>query len=62
MDACQYFLPSPNEKEPIKSISSYVMPRKPIKTEKLTAYCYKVLNQTEKGQLFYIRVYSGILS
>jgi translation elongation factor EF-G len=44
MDACIHYLPSPDEKEPIKSTTANVMPRKPIKSEKLTAYCYKVVN------------------
>lgn len=52
------YLPSPDEKPPkISTLDG--SKRLPLKNEKLLAYAYKVLNDKVKGNLVYLRIYSG---
>ena len=62
MDGIIDYLPSPTEKAPIVNVLDEDDKRKPISSEKLCAYVYKILNDPEKGCLAFARIYSGVLS
>ncbi|KAL4460614.1 hypothetical protein ABPG72_002901 [Tetrahymena utriculariae] len=61
MDSIVKYLPSPIEKNPVFNVDNHSQVRKPLPNEKLSAYVYKVINDSQKGPLTYIRVYSGTL-
>jgi len=65
MDGIIKYLPSPLERGPVvgwDSGSQRDIFRHPKKDEKLCAFVFKVVNDLFKGQLAYVRIYSGTLT
>lgn len=61
LDAIVDYLPSPTERPPVSSTLNPEIVRKPIKSDRFSAYTFKVICDSELGALAYTRIYSGEL-
>lgn len=59
MDAIVDYLPSPNLRDPVHDAEDKEQIRKPVKTDPLAGYVFKILYDLEMGPLAYTRIYSG---
>lgn len=59
MDSLIHYLPTPNEKNIVIDRNGII--RKRNNKEQLTLYCYKNIIHPQKGNLMYVRIYSGVL-
>ncbi|KAM3136844.1 hypothetical protein pb186bvf_011103 [Paramecium bursaria] len=59
LDAIGSLLPSPQERPPIFDFKNPNLLRKLDKSEKLTAYMYKIIQDADLGPLAFTRIYSG---
>lgn len=61
LDAIVDYLPSPTERPPVSSTLNPEITRNPIKSDRFSAYTFKVICDGELGPLAYTRIYSGEL-
>ena len=59
LDAIGLLLPAPHERPPVFDFKNPSLFRKLEKSEKLTAYMYKIIQDADLGPLAFTRIYSG---